>query len=93
MDQDEHSSYHCASETGGWWYNSCFKANPTGLSSATKKNGYNYVVYHDGGERGIGADSWAEAEYLLVPNWDCMFAQQVLAMFNTLLSSPSKLMN
>ena len=68
MDQDEHSSYHCASETGGWWYNSCFETHPTGLSSATKKNGYNYVVYHDGGERGIGADSWAEAEYLLVPN-------------------------
>ena len=68
-DQDEHSIYQCAnSETGGWWYHSCYEAHPTGQSSATRKNGYKFIIYHDGGERGIGKDSWAEAEYLLIPN-------------------------
>ena len=33
-----------------------------------KKNGYKFIIYHYGGERGIGKDSWAEAEYLLIPN-------------------------
>jgi len=68
-DRDVHSSYHCAAgHTGGWWYKDCLRAHPTGLSSATKKNDWNYVIYYYGGERGISKDSWMEAEYLLVPN-------------------------
>ena len=68
-DQDGWSNGHCAKDrTGGWWYNHCTHAHPTGLSSATKKNGGKYVTYRYGGERGDGFDSWSEAEYLLVPN-------------------------
>jgi len=70
-DQDlARGSPSCANKwIGGWWYRNCMHAHPTGLSSATKKNGYKYVYYHYGGERGNdGADSWSEAEYLLVPN-------------------------
>jgi len=68
-DRDLLSSYHCSlRDTGGWWYNGCHVAHPTGLSSATKKNGGKYVTYRYGGERGDGFDSWSEAEYLLVPN-------------------------
>jgi len=67
-DQDG-ASGHCAkSHTGGWWYNDCHLAHPTGLSSATKKSGSKYVTYARGGERGNSWDSWSEAEYLLVPN-------------------------
>ena len=68
-DQDGRSGFHCAkTETGGWWYNYCHYAHPTGLSSATKKYGSEYVTYYRGGERGRGYESWFEAEYLLVPN-------------------------
>ena len=42
-------------------------ALPTGLSSPTMQNGWKYVVYYHGGDRGAGTNSWAEAEYLLVP--------------------------
>jgi len=67
-DQDGHNR-HCAELlTGGWWYNDCTYAHPTGLSSATKKNGWQYVHYYHGGEGGNSWDSWSEAEYLLVPN-------------------------
>jgi len=68
-DQDGTSSRHCAQEwTGGWWYKHCALAHPTGLSSATKKNGPKFVTYWVGGERGNSHHSWSEAEYLLVPN-------------------------
>ena len=68
-DQDRASITHCAkSHTGGFWYKSCTEAHPTGLSSATKNNGGEYVTYHHGGERGNSFDSWSGAEYLLVPN-------------------------
>jgi len=68
-DQDGSSKMHCAAGlTGGWWYKDCYFAHPTGLSSATKKNGEQYVTYYHGGERGYSLDSWSEAEYLLVPN-------------------------
>jgi len=68
-DQDGNSRHHCAKRwTGGWWYKYCTHAHPTGLSSATKKNGDKYVYYYRGGERGNSLDSWSEAEYLLVPN-------------------------
>jgi len=68
-DQDGSSS-HCANDwSGGFWYDSCHHAHPTGLSSATKKSGSSkYINYKHGGERGEGFDSWSEAEYLLVPN-------------------------
>ena len=68
MDQDK-SSANCAHmRTGGWWYNSCMYAHPTGTSSTTKTNGWKYVTYRHGGERGRdGADSFAEAELVLVP--------------------------
>jgi len=70
-DQDGASSNCAESWTGGFWYESCFNAHPTGLSSATKKSGSSsakYVNYWHGGERGDSLDSWSEAEYLLVPN-------------------------
>ena len=68
-DQDGDSVRHCAKEfTGGFWYRYCHHAHPTGLSSATKKNGYKYVLYYYGAERWNGWDGWSEAEYLLVPN-------------------------
>jgi len=68
-DQDGYSGTHCAKKyTGGFWYKNCADAHPTGLSSATKKNGHKYVIYYHGGDRGNGYDSWSEAEYLLVPN-------------------------
>jgi len=67
-DQDG-AGHHCAeTHTGGFWYEACMHAHPTGLSSATKKNGKIYVTYYRGGDRGISWDSWSEAEYLLVPN-------------------------
>jgi len=67
-DQDQNSNSCAESWTGGFWYENCYDAHPTGLSSATKKNGFKYVTYKHGGERGDGWDSWSEAEYLLVPN-------------------------
>lgn len=67
-DQDKHSSNCAASYKGGWWYNRCMAANPTGLSTTSKKNGWQYVVYYHGGERGDKLkDSWAGAEYVLIP--------------------------
>ena len=67
-DQDG-AGHHCAeTHTGGFWYEACMHAHPTGLSSATKKSGGKYVTYYYGGERGNSDDSWSEAEYLLVPN-------------------------
>ena len=67
-DQDKHSSNCAASCKGGWWYNRCMAANPTGLSTTSKKNGWQYVVYYHGGERGDKLkDSWAGAEYVLIP--------------------------
>ena len=60
-DQDKHS-INCAAN------NSCMAPNPTGLSTTSKKNGWQYVVYYHGGERGDKLkDSWAGAEYALIP--------------------------
>ena len=67
-DQDKHSSNCAASYKGGWWYNRCMAVNPTGLSTTSKKNGWQYVVYYHGGEIGDKLkDSWAGAEYVLFP--------------------------
>jgi len=70
-DQDIYDG-NCAERfNGGWWYDRCHTAHPTGLSSATKQDGFNgayYVSYYSGGERGNTYSSWSEAEYLLVPN-------------------------
>ena len=70
-DQDIYDG-NCAERfNGGWWYQACHRAHPTGLSSATKQDGFNgayYVSYYSGGERGNTYSSWSEAEYLLVPN-------------------------
>ena len=69
-DQDSHKTADCAKQnTGGWWYSGCFNVHPTGLSTNTKRNGVKYVTYYPAKARGgSGLDSWAEAEYLLVPN-------------------------
>ena len=68
MDQDKSSRDNCAEYwTGGWWYNKCMGAHPTGTSTTTKTKGWNYVMYYYGGERGNGIDSFEEAEFLLVP--------------------------
>jgi len=55
--------------TGGWWYNYCHYTHPTGQHSSvrTSKSGSKYINYYHGGGRGDSFDSWAEAEYLLVP--------------------------
>ena len=59
---------------GGWWHNACMYAHPTGLSSTTKTYSGKYVFYYFGGERvvngqanGRSYESFAEAEFLLVP--------------------------
>jgi len=69
-DQDRFGGSCARDFSGGWWYNGinqCHHAHPTGLSSATKKTGEQYVTYHHGGERGTSWDNWSEAEYLPVP--------------------------
>ena len=67
MDQDKHIKLNCAERfTGGWWYNSCYDAHPTGTSTTTKTSGWEYVTYYYGGERGDGWESFEEAELLLV---------------------------
>ena len=67
-DQDTYSSGNCATSwTGGWWYTDCHHAHPTGQHSSVKEYGGKYITYYYGGERGNGLDSWAEAEYLLIP--------------------------
>ena len=64
-DRDRHN---CAvSWTGGWWYNACHYTHPTGQYSSVKRSGSKYINYYNGGGRGDSFDSWAEAEYLLVP--------------------------
>ena len=67
MDQDNYSGNCAKRYTGGWWYNSCMAAHPTGRSTTTKTNGFKYVVYWHGGERGESRYSFEEAELLLVP--------------------------
>ena len=50
-------------------YNVCHNAHPTGHSTAKKKRGNGkYVDYYRGGARGDTFQSWAEAEYLLLPS-------------------------
>ena len=73
-DQDKYPKNCARSRTGGWWYNACTWAHPTGLSSTTKKPSWSekYVFYYFGGERGVkgranGRENFAEAEFLLVP--------------------------
>ena len=68
-DQDP-DSRHCAqSYRGGWWYNACAQGKPTGLQSSTKTDGWHYILWYMGGDRGRNrANSWAEALYELVPN-------------------------
>ena len=68
MDQDKRFSFNCAEYfTGGWWYKACHLAHLTGTSTTTKTSGHKYVIYVNGGERGNSADSFEEAELLLVP--------------------------
>ena len=67
MDQDKNWNNCAQYHTGGWWYNKCMGAHPTGTSTTTKTSGYKYVTYMYGGERGFGDDSFEEAELLLVP--------------------------
>jgi len=58
-DQDGYGR-NCASEySGGWWYNNCMNAHPTGLSSPTKISDTKYIYYYHGGVRGESEDSWA----------------------------------
>ena len=66
-DRDKNS---CAKNwNGGWWFANCHRGHPTGHSTATKTyGGGKYVDYYAGGLRGNSKASWAEAEYLLVPN-------------------------
>ena len=70
-DQDKNSGGNCAQGmgySGGWWYKNCMNTHPAGTSSTTKTSGWKYVVYYYGGDRGAGTYSYAEAEFLLVPN-------------------------
>ena len=67
-DRDRDKGGKCAiSYTGGWWYNRCHYAHPTGQHSSVKRSDRKYIYYYNGGGRGDSFDSWAEAEYLLVP--------------------------
>ena len=51
-------------------YNVCHNAHPTGHSTSKKKRGNGkYVDYYRGGARGDTFQSWAEAEYLLLPSF------------------------
>ena len=51
-------------------YNVCHNAHPTGHSTAKKRRGNGkYVDYYRGGARGDTFQSWAEAEYLLLPSF------------------------
>ena len=69
-DQDSSSGNHCAQlYTGGWWYNQCYQMHPTGQHTATKTTlGSKQIVYYHGKARGNTETSWAEAEFLLLPN-------------------------
>jgi len=60
---------HCAKQyRGGWWYAQCTYVHPTGMHTDGKgKLGGKQIYYADGGKRGYGEVSWAEAEFLLVP--------------------------
>ena len=73
-DQDSSTSSpgHCAEFfTGGWWYKNCYNMHPTGQHTTTKStiSGQKQIVYHHGGARGNTHNSWAEAEFLLLPKW------------------------
>jgi len=69
-DQDKWSKKCAQSYTGGFWYNACAPAHLTGMHTKTRSQigGNKQLYYYYGGERGRTADSWAEAEMLLLPN-------------------------
>jgi len=70
-DQDGWSSGNCASRwSGGWWYNRCMHAHPTGLHSPTKvEDGAKYIFhYHCAMPCKYAPSSFAEAEYLIKLN-------------------------
>ena len=74
-DQDRDSRRNTAQRlSGGWWYSRSGDLSPTGQHTKTRHKSHGsdkYIQYYYNGRQGRDGtpwDSWAEAEFLLVPN-------------------------